>query len=90
MSISEKLHYTEDEKDAVTVDSLETIAVELSRLRALKEYELGVLSTTPEGSEGDDSGIDIVAGGDHGTSPTDPGYQQKGTIIWHEDAGKLT
>lgn len=64
--------------------ALETIAEELSRLRALKEYELRVISTTTEGYE--DDGIWLVAG-ENNYSESDS--RTHGDNVWHEDRGRV-
>jgi hypothetical protein len=61
------------------------IASELSKIRALKEYELGVLV-------GEDEGLHIVQASDLRPNRlprhkgTDPG---RGALIWHEDTGAV-
>lgn len=64
--------------------ALETIAEELSRIRALKEYELRVISTTTEGYEED--GIWLVAG-ENNYSESD--RRTHGDNVWHEDRGRV-
>lgn len=62
-----------------TNSHLERIADELSRLRALKEYELLVLSTTPDYAAGE--AIEIVAGSQRLSG------EAKGQTLWDEDNG---
>ncbi len=64
--------------------SLEVIAEELQRLRALKEYELGVLSTTTEETDG----ISLVAG-DNKFAEVNSRRHRKGDVIWNEDKGRI-
>lgn len=67
--------------------NLEIIACELRRLRALKEYELGVLTTSQYPGE-EDEPILIIAGdlitNRHNAIPM---RHQHGDTIWHEDKG---
>lgn len=67
-------------------DAQERIAEELSRLRALKEFQLGVLTTTSEGME--DDGVHIIRGMEVPPHSFPLGSSRyKGAMIWHEDSG---
>ncbi len=65
-------------------ESLSVIAEELKRIRALKEYELGVLSTSPKALDG----ISLVAG-DNKFGEVNSRRHRKGDVIWNEDQGRI-
>ena len=67
----------------LTVDALEVIAAELRRIRALREYELGVLTTNNYGDETE--AIQIIAGKRIKVDAEE--FAEKGTVVYDEDQG---
>lgn len=74
-----------DNPDERKTTALERIADALSRLRALKEFELGVLTTSGEALDE----ITIIAGHDHTDLSSGSLLYKKGDPMYSEEQGQL-